>query len=83
MKSNSHDRIVDALYIKYGLSKFEINKIISSQFRLIERIVSNKECKNINCIYLGKFYPTTYRRKLEDVKIKGDSTGLEECNLPK
>ncbi len=83
MQSSVHDKIVDILYKKYGLSKFEINKIISSQFRLIEKIVSEKQCKNINCIYLGKFYPTAYRRKLEDVKINRDSTGLEECNLPK
>jgi hypothetical protein len=65
-KNDLHDKIVDELYQKYGVSKYEINKVISSQWRLIERTITNKECKVINCIFLGKFYPTAFRRKLEE-----------------
>ncbi len=71
MSNDLHDQIVEELHGKYGISKFEINKIISSQFRLIEKVITDKECKTISCIYLGKFYPTNFRKKLE-LKNKED-----------
>lgn len=70
--SNLHDEIIKELAIKYDLPRVEIERIVSSQFRLIERIITNKECKTINCKYLGKFYPTAYRKKLEDGKTSGN-----------
>lgn len=73
MSNDLHESIVNELHIKYGVSKAEINKIIASQFRLIERIITNKECKTISCMYLGKFYPTNFRKRLE-VK-NNESTG--------
>lgn len=73
MSNDLHDQIVDELHVKYGVSKFEINKIIASQFRLIERVITDKECKTISCIYLGKFYPTNFRKKLE-LKNKEDES---------
>lgn len=73
MSNDLHESLVDELHKKYGVSKSEINKIIASQFRLIERIITNKECKTISCIYLGKFYPTNFRKRLE-VKNKEDES---------
>lgn len=75
MSNELHDHIVDELHLKYGVSKFEINKIISSQFRLIEKIITNKECKTISCMYLGKFYPTNFRKRLELKNKEDESTG--------
>lgn len=71
--SNIQDEIVDELAKEFNISKHEINKIIQSPFRLMERIITNKECKTINFIGLGKFYPTAYRKRLEDGKSTGNS----------
>lgn len=68
-----HDNVIEELASKYGVSKSEINRIINSQWRVVENIITNKECKTINCRGLGKFYPTTYRKKLEDGKTGGNS----------
>lgn len=68
-----HDEIIAELALKYGIPKSEIAKVVSSQFKVIERIVTNKECKTINCKGLGKFYPTAFRKKLEDGKTGGNS----------
>lgn len=67
------DEIIAELAAKYGISKTEVAKVVSSQFRVIENIVTNKECKTINCKGLGKFYPTAYRKKLEGGKTGGNS----------
>lgn len=75
------EEIINELYEIYKIPKVELNRIVSSQFRLVERIITNKECKTINCMYLGKFYPTTYRKKLEDGKTRGNISGLEERSV--
>lgn len=68
------DKIIDELKKLYpDISKLELDKIIDSEFRLIERTVVNREVKVINCIHLGKFYPTGYRKRLEEQnKLKED-----------
>ena len=71
--SDIENDIITKLSLELGISKHEISKVIKSQFRVIERIVTNKECKVINCIKLGKFYPTTFRRKFEDGKVTRNS----------
>lgn len=71
--SDAQDEVVAELAEIFGISKNEVNKIIASEFRLAERIITNKECKTINCMGLGKFYPTTYRRRLEDGKTTGNN----------
>lgn len=68
-----HDEIIEELSKQFDLSKYELNKIITSQFRVVENIVTNKECKTINCMGLGKFYPTAYRVRLEDGKTTGNN----------
>lgn len=68
-----HDEIVKEVSKELGISAYELDRIVCSQFRVIEKIVTNKECKTINCVGLGKFYPTSFRRKLEDGKITGNN----------
>ncbi len=75
------DEIINELHEIYKIPKAEINRIVNSQFRLIEKIITNKECKTISCKYLGKFYPTAYRKRLEDVKTRRDISGMEECDI--
>lgn len=73
---NLQDKILNELKALYpNLPKSELDKIIDSEFRLIERTVVSREVKVINCIHLGKFYPTGYRKRLEEqnkLKIKED-----------
>jgi len=76
MNKDLHEEIIEELYSKYGISKFEISKIVASQFRLIERVITNKECKTISCIYLGKFYPTSFRKKLEVKNKKKENESI-------
>lgn len=64
---NLQDKILNELKALYpNLPKSELDKIIDSEFRLIERTVVSREVKVINCIHLGKFYPTGYRKRLEE-----------------
>ena len=67
------DDIITQISLELDIPKHEVRKVINSQFKVIEQIVTNKECKVINCIKLGKFYPTAYRRKFEDGKVKRNS----------
>ena len=61
-----HDQLINELKKLYpDVPKYELEKIVDSEFRVIQNTVSNKECKVINCIYLGKFYPTGFRKRLE------------------
>ena len=64
---NLHDKLINELKVLYpDIPKYELEKIIDAEFRVINNTVSNKECKVINCIHLGKFYPTGFRRRLEE-----------------
>ena len=64
---NLHDQLINELKAEFpDIPKYELEKIVDSEFRLIEKTVSDKQCKVINCIYLGKFYPTGYRLRLEE-----------------
>lgn len=64
---NLQDNILNELKKLYpNIPKSELDKIIDSEFRLIEKTVSSRECKVINCIHLGKFYPTGFRKRLEE-----------------
>jgi len=71
------DKILNELKELYpDIPKLELDKIIDSEFRLIEKIVSAREVKVINCIHLGKFYPTGYRKRLEEQnKLKEKEDG--------
>lgn len=62
-----HDQLISELKKLYpGIPRLELEKIVDSEFRLIEKVISKKECKVIGCVGLGKFYPSGYRRKLEE-----------------
>lgn len=59
------DDIINQLYNKYnGIDKRDIKRIINSQFKLTQELVSNKSTKVVNWMYLGKVKPTKYRLKL-------------------
>lgn len=72
-----HDELISEVSKELGISKHEASRIVAAEFKVIEQVITNKECKVINCIGLGKFYPTTYRRKLEDGKVTGNSCGMD------
>lgn len=76
---NLHDQLISELKKLYpNVPRLELEKIVDSEFRLIERVISNKECKVIGCVGLGKFYPSGYRRRLEEQnKLKEDETNRQ------
>lgn len=72
-----HDQLISELKKLYpDIPKIELEKIVDSEFRLIEKVITSKQCKVINSRFLGKWYPTGYRRRLEEQnKLKEDESG--------
>lgn len=61
-----HDQLINELKkLHPDVPRLELEKIVDSEFRLIQNTVSSKQCKVISCIHLGKFYPTGFRKRLE------------------
>lgn len=65
------DKIVKKLAEKHGLSKFEVELIVKSQFGKVRDVVTDEEYKSIQLIHLGKFQisnkrVSNYLKKKED-----------------
>lgn len=58
------DELIDIIYNKYhGISRETINRIIKSEFKLVQETISAKDTKSVNLIHIGKFKPTPFRLK--------------------
>lgn len=55
------DIIVEELSEKYGLSKFQVELIVKSQFGKVRDVVTDEEYKSIQLIHLGKFQISSKR----------------------
>ena len=55
------DNIIDDLFNKYNLTKPEINRIVKSQFKLLNKTIKSKQDTKVKLMYIGTFKPTTYR----------------------
>lgn len=49
------DEVIKELAEKHGLSKFQVELIVKSQFGKVRDIVTDDEYKSIQLIHLGKF----------------------------
>ncbi len=85
---NLIEEIIAELKIKHGETKFEIEKIIDSQYKvLLESMQDRKDTRVINVMHIGKFRPTFYykeRLKRDEEKLlkeaEGDIRGMEESS---
>lgn len=91
------NQLINDLYTelkeKYGISRTEIERITDSQFKVTEDNIRAYTLKDIKWINLGKIKPSEYilHKKAKDERqrksllgeIKGDSSGMEECNMEK
>ena len=67
-KSNIYEEILDEIKSEFGLSKVELERICDSQFRVIRDVMSNRQGKIVQLIYLGKFRPTVYNQDYVNCK---------------
>lgn len=69
-----HEDLITELRKLYpNVSRLELDKIIDSEFRLISNMISKRDNKVVNCVGLGKFYPTTYKLKMDEHKKLKDN----------
>lgn len=79
------EEILTELKAKHGYTKFEIEKIIDSQYKVMLDCMQAKDLRTVNVMYIGKFKPTYYlKKRLYEVPKESQehSCGMEECNLP-
>lgn len=70
--------ILSELMSEYGMSRYELRKIINSQFKVLRTNISDRSVKTVNLMHIGKFRPTywlvtnrhNYVPRIK--KVKGD-----------
>ena len=68
-----YEDIVSEIKLLYpNISKMEMERIIDSQFKTIRDIMSNREGKIIQLIYLGKFRPTMFNKDYTNRILKSN-----------
>ncbi len=45
---------------KYGITKYELEAILNSEFKCLENNIRSRSDKTVNMIYLGKFHPSKF-----------------------
>ena len=73
------DDILTEMKIKHGISKYELEKIIDSQFKVLMDTMQLKQIKTVHLKGLGKVKPSTFFIKYKNGEIhkknKGDIDG--------
>jgi len=65
------DEIYTKLRDKHGISKTDIDRIVDSQFRVLEDNIRNRGNKTVNLIYIGKFKPSkSFLKNYDKLKDK-------------
>lgn len=64
--------IFKELKLKHGITKFEIEHIVDSQFKLLQNTIESKTWKPVSLIHLGKFKPTKYILYQNNLIIKNE-----------
>ena len=76
------DDILNDMKAEFGITKFELEKIIDSQFKMLRQTIESREVKEVHIKNVGKFKPTTYLIAYKDGRVKsknkGNNTGLEK-----
>ena len=52
------EELYDVLKEKHGISKVEIERIVNTQFKVLENNIKTRSNKVVNLIYLGKVKPS-------------------------
>jgi nucleoid DNA-binding protein len=64
--------IFTELKVKHGITKFEIEHIVDSQFKLLQNTIESRTWKPVSLIHLGKFKPTKYILYKNNLIIKDE-----------
>ena len=76
------DEILTEMKAEFGITKFELEKIIDSQFKVLQNNIEERSLKEVHFKYLGKFKPTTFLIAYKDGRVKkqdrGNSGRVEE-----
>lgn len=60
------NNIFTELKDKYGLSRYEIERIVDSQFKFTVEHIANQNVKSVKWMHLGKIRPSEYlKHKIE------------------
>jgi hypothetical protein len=54
------DEVLTKLKDKHGLSKVELERIIDSEFKVLELSIQKRSLKEVSLIYLGKVKPSKW-----------------------
>lgn len=54
---------------KYEISTYDLERIIDSQFKVLQNNIEARKPKNTNLIYIGKFKPTKYLIRITNEQL--------------
>ena len=69
------DEILNEMKAQFGVTKFELEKIIDSQFKMLRQTIESREVKEVHIKNVGKFKPTTYLIAYKDGRVKSKNKG--------
>lgn len=69
------DEVLTEMKAKHGLTKFELEKILDSQFKVLHDHMTSGNLKEVHFKNLGKFKPTTFFIKYKNGEIKTKAEG--------
>lgn len=67
--------VLTEMKIKTGLTKFELEKILDSQFKVLHDSMTKGDLREIHFKNIGKFKPTSFFIKYKNGEIKKRSQG--------
>jgi nucleoid DNA-binding protein len=65
----SIDEILEEMKIVHGISKFELEKIVDSQFKVLVEHIRSRDIREVHIKGVGKFKPTTYLKALQEGRV--------------
>jgi len=63
------DEILSEMKAEHGISKFELEKIVDSQYKLLAEHIYKRDLREVHIKGLGKFKPTTFLIALEQGRV--------------
>jgi hypothetical protein len=63
------DNILTDLKSKHGLSKIELERIIDSQFKVLQLNIESRKPTSVKMMHLGKFKPSKYLLKITNEQL--------------
>lgn len=66
---NLIDTILTDLKSKHGITKFELERIIDSQFKVLQLNIEARNPISVKMMHLGKFKPSKYLIKITNEQL--------------